>query len=56
MSQSSGVLRVTQGSDPVFTPVAPLDAARILQVGTGFWPSKVLLTAVELGVAAIAYK
>lgn len=26
------------------------DAARIMEVGFGFWPSKVLLTAVELGV------
>src|SRR5690349_20752859 len=29
---------------------APNDAARILEVGFGFWPSKVLLTAVELEV------
>src|ERR687897_1915181 len=27
-----------------------LDATQILQTGTAFWPSKVLLTAVELGL------
>jgi len=29
---------------------SPIDAARILEVGFGFWPSKILLTAVELEV------
>lgn len=29
---------------------AHLDPSRILEVGFGFWPSKVLLTAVELGI------
>ena len=30
--------------------IEPLDPARILEVGLGFWPSKTLLSAVELGV------
>lgn len=29
---------------------APLDPAQIMQVGMGFWPSKTLLSAVELGL------
>lgn len=29
---------------------APLDPALIMQVGMGFWPSKALLSAVELGL------
>jgi Dimerisation domain len=29
---------------------APLDPSLIMQVGMGFWPSKTLLSAVELGL------
>jgi len=32
------------------TGPAPLDPSHIMQVGMGFWPSKALLSAVELGV------
>ena len=32
------------------TSSAPLSPERIMQVGMGFWPSKVLLSAVEIGV------
>lgn len=35
------------------TEPAPLDPAQIMQVGMGFWPSKALLSAVELGVFTI---
>src|ERR1700754_3721538 len=31
-------------------PQSPLSPANILQVGFGFWPAKVLLTAVEMGL------
>src|SRR5262245_24145662 len=37
-------------STPLVAQGTALDPAKILQVGTGFWTSKVLLTAVELGV------
>lgn len=35
-------------SDVTENEVAPLDPSRIIETGFGFWPSKVLLTAVEL--------
>lgn len=35
------------------TEPAPLDPSHIMQVGMGFWPSKALLSAVELGVFTI---
>src|SRR5215475_4085471 len=35
---------------PALTPAPDLSPEKIMQVAFGFWPSKVLLTAVELGV------
>jgi hypothetical protein len=36
-----------------FVPGTELDPSKILQVGTGFWASKTLLSAVELGVFTV---
>src|SRR4051795_7472498 len=35
---------------PTAATAAPPDPSAIMQVGMGFWPSKTLLSAVELGV------
>jgi hypothetical protein len=32
------------------TPTSPPSPARIMELGMGFWPAKVLLSALELGL------
>src|SRR5947208_13518981 len=41
---------MTQTLDSGTPTAAPPDPSAIMQVGMGFWPSKTLLSAVELGV------
>src|SRR5690606_18410691 len=42
--------RPKHGHNPVEEHMSQLSLARILEVGTAFWPAKVLLSAAELGV------
>ena len=37
-------------SDPIDAAAETRDPSQIMQVGMGFWPSKTLLSAVELGL------
>jgi 2-polyprenyl-3-methyl-5-hydroxy-6-metoxy-1,4-benzoquinol methylase len=41
---------VSRSSEPIDAPSGTPDASLIMQVGMGFWPSKTLLSAVELGL------
>ncbi len=41
---------VSRTSEPIDAPSGTPDASLIMQVGMGFWPSKTLLSAVELGL------
>lgn len=43
-------ITTTATDTPAITHPAAITADRIMQIGTGFWASKVLLSAVELGV------